>query len=178
MVTIWCAAVIQESGSVLVSFLKNFLAANLTLKEAFPPAFFKAQKPVVFAQEMAFIWWNLYRKQPCLKKPRILVSTDLFKTVSFSVRLHDGTVNYFGGKRLIHQTFNLKYTTENEEHNWKSVFHIKRSNPLVYKYCPNRLFHFILIRVTPSKVSVLKVWTRGSVKENLFRHLDTSYLNF
>lgn len=35
MVTIWCAAVIEESGSVLVSFLKFFLAANLTLKGAY-----------------------------------------------------------------------------------------------------------------------------------------------
>lgn len=40
MVTIWCAAVIEESGSVLVSFLlllfcfNFFLAANLTLKGA------------------------------------------------------------------------------------------------------------------------------------------------
>lgn len=65
MVTIWRAAVIEESGSVLASFLK-FFGCQLDPEKGlgiFPLPFFPslkrktepAQNPVVFMQETAFL---------------------------------------------------------------------------------------------------------------------------
>lgn len=98
---------------------KIFLAANLTLKGAF--FFFKALKPVVFTQEMAFIWWNLYRKQPFLRKPEILVSTNFFKTICFQIRIYDCTIKPLWRNRIIRYTFNLNCINEKE---WKHIIKI------------------------------------------------------
>lgn len=57
MVTIWCAALIEESGSVLVSFFLLLFCFNFFFGCQLDPEgshFYRAKKPVVFTQEMAF----------------------------------------------------------------------------------------------------------------------------
>lgn len=57
MVTIWCAALIEESGSVLVSFFCCCFALIFFFGCQLDPEgshFYRAKKPVVFTQEMAF----------------------------------------------------------------------------------------------------------------------------
>lgn len=61
MVTIWCAALIEESGSVLVSFFLFLIFFGCQLDPE-GSHFYRAKKPVVFTQEMAFRWRNSYRE--------------------------------------------------------------------------------------------------------------------